>query len=143
MDLKAERLAVKARNSLSTYCYSECKAYCCRKGYLLMSEKETILVAGVQMKKIKENNSLTAINTGEYMLHLGAHGQSCPSLKEFRCEIHKNPNRPLACKEFPLFIWKNKKIRVSSRCPAVNEGLLYPYLARFKLMGYSYANKSD
>ena len=42
---KAERIANKARTCISEFCYEECNAYCCRKGYLILTEKEQILSA--------------------------------------------------------------------------------------------------
>jgi Fe-S-cluster containining protein len=126
--IAAEKLVLKARNSIGKYCFTECKAYCCRKGYLMLTNKETIMM----MKKSKD--VLTKIERGKYVLDLGAKG--CPSLKNYKCSIHKNPKRPKACKEFPIFIWDKKTIKVSQRCLAVKNELIYPYLAKLKLMGY-------
>jgi len=132
----AEKLATKARNSISKYCYSECKSFCCRKGYLVLSEKEADIVIGKEISNLKRESILTITKDEKYMLNLGAKDKACPQLKEFKCEIHKDINRPNACIEFPIFLWKNKKIHVSDRCPASREGLFYKYLAEFKSLGY-------
>lgn len=71
-----------------------------------------------------------------FALNLGASGFSCPNLSGFKCLIHKSRSRPLACREFPLFIRKDKIVMVTFRCPAAKENLLYPFLAKFKKMGY-------
>lgn len=134
---KAENIAMKARNSISSYCSSECKAYCCRKGYLLMTSKEKDLVVNNHNNELNDNGCLIKTEKGEYSLDLDSAHQGCPSLDGNKCKIHKNPDRPKACKEFPLFLWDNKMIRMSERCPAVRADLFYPFIAEFKLMGYN------
>jgi Fe-S-cluster containining protein len=133
---RAETLATKARNSLGKYCYSECNAYCCRKGLILMTAKEAKLLSSGKHKKME--NVFTKTEKGKYVLDL-SEKIGCPQLKNSRCTVHKHPGRPTACKDFPLFIWRKKGkdvIHLSGRCPAVNAGLLYPFLAKFKLMGF-------
>ena len=130
---------MEARNSISNYCFSECKAYCCRKGYLLLSSKEKDLVVGDHIKELTDNGCLVKTEKGEYSLDLDSKHEGCPSLDGHKCRIHKELDRPKACKDFPLFIWENKIIRMSQRCPAVMNNLLYPYLAEFKSMGYSFS----
>jgi len=143
-DVAAEKLAIIARKSLSSYCYNECKAYCCRRGYLLLSEKEVGLMLNVRKEDLPLMPLRTKTDKKRYIFNLGSKGgNGCPNLLDYKCIIHTNPNRPKACKEFPLFILDNKKIVVSDECPAVKENRLYPYLAEFKLMGYKlvYDNK--
>lgn len=133
---EAEKLAAKARSSISKYCYTECKSFCCRKGYLILSKKEAVLVMGVQMSKLKKED-IPAINEeGKYLLNIGTKDRSCPRLNKYKCDIHKHAGRPKACKEFPIFIWENKKIRISERCQASREGRFYKYAAKFKSLGY-------
>lgn len=122
----AEKLAIKARSSLSKYCSSECKAYCCRKGYLLLKPKE------LKVMNINRKDLFAEVEEG-LLFNLES---KCPNLNNSKCKIHKNPERPKACKEFPLFIWEDKTVMVSYKCPAAKENLLYPYLAKFKTMGY-------
>jgi len=138
----AKQLALKARQSLSNYCYTECNAYCCRKGYLQLTPKEADLLSNNNKKELIEKNALTPIQGGKYILDLASKDLGCPQLQDYKCNIHTNPARPLACKEFPLFICGTRTIRLSRRCPAVRDNLLYPYLAQFKVMGYeiSYGN---
>jgi Fe-S-cluster containining protein len=126
MNSKAEDLAVRARESLSSYCYNECLAYCCRKGYLLLSEPEVTLFH-MDIKDLV----IMPID-GTYIFNLS---KGCPNLKEYKCLIHNNPQRPKACKEFPLFIF-GKTVVVTEDCPAVKQNRLYPFLAEFKSMGY-------
>jgi hypothetical protein len=124
---KAESLAISARESISSYCYNECLAYCCRKGYLLLSEKE------VNLLQMDIKNLVILPVDKRYIFNLS---KGCPNLKEYKCIIHKNPERPKACKEFPLFICENT-IVVTEDCPAVKQDMLYPYLAEFKARGYT------
>ena len=139
--MDAEKLAEKARSSISVYCIEDCKAYCCRKGYLELTKEELNLISNNDKKTLEDKNSLDYTQNETYLLDLGL--QNCPSLKDSFCTIHKNPKRPNACKEFPLFIWENKIIHLSRRCPAVREEKLYPFIAKFKQMGYEIDDKTD
>jgi len=123
---KAESLAVSARESISSYCYNECLAYCCRKGFLLLSEKEADLL------RLDIKDLVIMPIDKRYIFNLG---KGCPNLIGYKCIIHKDPERPKACKEFPLFVFENTII-VTDDCPAVKQNMLYPYLAEFKMMGY-------
>ncbi|MBI2662709.1 YkgJ family cysteine cluster protein [Candidatus Woesearchaeota archaeon] len=134
-------LAIEARNSLGSYCFTECHAYCCRKGYLILTPKEADLLSPNNKKESILNKTIIPLHGGKYVLDLGSK-DGCPQLQEHKCNIHTNPERPLACKEFPLFI-KGNTIRLSRRCPAVRENILYPYLAQFKLLGYTLAYGND
>lgn len=69
---------------------------------------------------------------GRYSLDLN---KGCPALKDFMCLIHKKRNRPNACQQFPLFLEKDI-VKLSARCPAVKAGLFYPYIYKFKKMGF-------
>jgi len=122
-----EEVAKKARKSISSYCYDDCKAYCCRKGYLTMNLKEACLVTN----NFTNQNTTKIIPNGRFSLDLN---KTCPRLVEHMCTIHKKRNRPSACKEFPIFITGNT-VLISSRCPAVKENKLYPYIKQWKKMG--------
>jgi len=137
-DTAAQKLAREARNSLSNYCFSECKALCCRQGHLLLTAKEADTVMKTdkgELRVLKTYNSAGA-SEKKYVLDLGRNDKACPNLLNLKCIEHKNPERPAACQEFPLFIREGKKIMVSFTCPAAKENKLYPYLAKFKKMGY-------
>jgi Fe-S-cluster containining protein len=125
--VSAEELAMSARESISSYCYEECLAYCCRRGYLLLSEKEADLLQ-MDIKDL----ILMPVDK-RYIFNLA---KGCPNLTDFKCTIHKDQQRPKACKEFPLFIFE-KTIIVTEDCPAVKQNMLYPFLAEFKTMGYA------
>lgn len=134
-DAYAEKLAITARASIGDYCHSECKASCCRKGYLLLTAKEVKLLSA-RKKDLKTIPVELEIGKRGYVFELGAKNAGCPHLQDYKCMIHKNPCRPKACKEFPLFIWEKKTVMVTYACPAVKENMLYPYLAEFKKKGY-------
>ncbi len=131
--MDAEKIAKQARKSLGKYCMQECHAYCCRKGYLIL-DKELNLVVNGKKDLLLQNNFLKKMENGKYSLFLG-NPEGCPMLKDFGCMIHKKRNRPLACREFPLFL-KDNKIILSSRCPAVKENKLFPYVKKLEALGY-------
>jgi len=144
-DDAAINLAIAARKSISSYCYSECMAYCCRRGYLLLSEEEVGLMRNTRIEDLKLMPIRSEIvnDAKRYIFSIRADGRGCPNLSEYKCVIHTNPKRPKACKEYPLFIWENKTIVITDECPAVKENQLYPYLAEFKKMGYKLIYSSD
>jgi len=133
--MDAEKIARKARKSISRYCIEECKAYCCRKGYLVMSKLEADLITKKKLTSFEKSGNIKRMADGKFSLNLDFNDLSCPSLKDFKCKVHKNISRPSVCKEFPLFL-EGATIRLSSRCPAVRSGLLYPYIKRILLLGY-------
>ena len=68
--MNINKLADKARRSISKYCIEECKAYCCRKGFIILKEieltptlnkKRQELINSGMLKKIKPKdiNTLT------------------------------------------------------------------------------------
>ena len=139
---KVEKIADAARNSLGDYCMNECKAYCCRKGFLVVTEDQADTVTQGQTKQLISEKKLTPIEGGGLALDFGATG-GCPSLKDFKCTIYTDKKRPKACGDFPVFIWKNEVVRLSTKCPAVRENKLYPYMDKIKKLGYklSYSNE--
>ena len=123
------KLADEARNSIARYCYEECKAYCCRKGYLPLTEEQ----AKFFEKSIKDKTLLKKLPFGKYSLSLK---DGCPQQdKDFKCKIYNSKIKPKCCSEFPLFIEK-KLLRLSPRCPAVKEGKFYPYVKQFLKLGF-------
>jgi Fe-S-cluster containining protein len=140
--LKAEKLARAARKSLGSYCHTECLAYCCRGGYLLLSEEEVGLMRNTKREALRMMPLRSKNDAVRYIFNLGRRPEGCPNLRAYKCVIHKNPKRPNACKDFPLFIFK-KTIIVTDECPAVNENKLYPYLAKFKALGFTIIYSSD
>ncbi len=117
---------------MNTFCFEECKSYCCRKGYLVLTKEESEVVAGEKLESLIVKDVVKKTDDDNYSLHINP----CPSLKDNKCSIHKDPKRPTVCREFPIFLWSNKVIHVSNRCLFVKQGLLYPYLAELKLKGY-------
>ena len=120
-----ERVVDNARKSISKFCIEECRSYCCRKGYLTFGPESLKIISqgkDLDLKFLK----------GKCSLYLG---NGCPSLKDFKCLIHDHPKRPLACKQFPIFL-EGKIIRLSPRCLAVKNNLLYPFIKQLLSMGY-------
>ena len=132
--MKAEEIAEKARRSISNFCSEECKAYCRRKSYLVLTGEEVDLVApGVRTRL--EDKKIVMKMEENYFLNLR---NGCPCLKDNLCIIHNNSKRPAVCKQFPIFI-KDKNIRFSPVCLAVKMDLFYPYVHEFLKLGYNIA----
>ena len=129
-----ETIAIKARNSISNYCVDECKAFCCRKGYLELSSKEMRLAIGSMQGELEHAGFLTEVKYNEFILNMSA-PNGCPSLRNDKCLIHLNIGRSSACKKFPIFI-SNNIVRFSARCPAVGANKFYSYISKFKKLGF-------
>ncbi len=135
--MNIQQLATEARNSISEYCINECHAYCCRKGYLILTEDELNLLTGDKRTELEEKEFIKKQEDGMFSLNLGNHLGSCPQLNENKCRIHKHPGRPTTCEKFPIFIDEEKKeARFSPRCPAVKEQKLYVYEREFIEQGF-------
>lgn len=132
---KAKVIAQEARNSLGNYCINTCGAKCCKSGFLaLMNEKEVDIVVG---KKKQEylNKGLLIEKEGKSTLYNLEKGRCKNLTKKNLCGVHKDPNKPRLCDDFPLFLSRNYAI-VASTCPGANEGLLDSYLDKLKKLGY-------
>jgi hypothetical protein len=132
---KANILADEARNSISKYCFEECHAYCCRKGYLVLKPEEVDTVTQGRKEELLEKGILKKLKT-DYSLFMGNYDQPCPSMDEkCMCKIHKSPFRSKVCADFPLFI-EGDLVRLSIRCPAVKENLLFPFVKQLQALGF-------
>lgn len=86
-----------SQERLSDICTKQCRAYCCREGYLLLREEEKpkfIEMACERGKKVvfEEDN--------EFRLDFAKQGGRCPLLGEhYQCLQYDN--RPVACQNFP------------------------------------------
>jgi len=132
--MNAEMIVKKARQSISRFCVEECKSYCCRRGYLTLSDKEVDIVTQGRKQELIDKKILKKLKY-DYSLFLGDDNIACPCLKDFKCVIHKSTERPKACKDFPIFLEGNL-IKLSQRCLAVKTGMLYPYVKQLLMMGY-------
>lgn len=130
--MDVNRVSNKARKSISNYCIGECKSFCCRKGFLIITQKESDLITGGKTEEFEKSGLIIEIAEKSYVLDLG---KTCPSFKDSKCTIHTNPERPTVCKEYPIFI-EDKSIRFSEGCPAVRNKMLYPYEKQFLELGY-------
>ena len=130
--MKAKQIAEKARKSISKFCSEECKAYCCRKSYLVLTNEEVDLVAQGMRKNLEDKKILKKTKGEDHYINLH---DDCPSLKNNLCVIHNNSKRPEVCKQFPIFI-KDKNVRFSPVCLAVKMDLFYPYVHEFLKMSY-------
>ena len=132
--MDAEYIANKARKAISSYCYEECRSYCCRKGYLTLTEKQADLILEDKKEEYEKEGALKKMENGLYSLNMGKADKPCPRLIDYKCSIHKNRNRPKACRKFPIFI-EGDIVKLSHRCYAVREGKLYPFIRQWKSMG--------
>jgi Fe-S-cluster containining protein len=133
--MEINRLLNKARSSISKFCEEECKAYCCRKGYLVLNQKQIRLILKDKIDLFLKRGLLIKIDENTSSLYLGNYLYPCPCLIDLKCIIHKSKNRPDACKNFPIFLDRNL-VKFSSRCLAVRQGLFYPYIKKLISLGY-------
>lgn len=129
-----ENIAVKARKAISSFCHEECRSYCCRKGFLLMDNSEAKTFTSDRVKEFMDTGLLKRMIDGRLSYNISADEKPCPNLNGFRCMIHSNPNRPRACRQFPVFISRNT-VMLSGRCLAVKEGKFYPFIAQWMMIG--------
>ena len=136
VNTKVSNLANLARKSISNYCHEECNAYCCRKGYLPLNDKEIRVVLKDKLVESCLNGQVKKTITG-YSFFMGKLDHHCPCLIDNKCTIHKSKQRPQCCKDFPVFVdYEKKLIRFSPRCFAVKEGKFYSYEAKFLRLGF-------
>ena len=129
------KLTQEARNSISRFCYEECHALCCRKGFLPVNKKELQAVT-----QGKPSDHVKKIGEDQYSLFMGRPDAPCPSLKDWKCSIYKHPQRPRVCGDYPIFLDREKKeVKLSPRCTAVQEGKFYGYEAEMLKLGYKIA----
>lgn len=132
---EAEKIAKEARQSISDYCINECHAYCCRKGYLILSDEEVDLLITKNKDELIKEESLKKQPDGKTSFNLGNSFGSCPRLVDNKCTVHKDPKRPSTCDKFPVFV-REDSIRLSPRCFAVKTGMMYPFVHKFKELGF-------
>ena len=122
-------IAEEARNSLGKYCMEECKAFCCRKGFLPLKESEVDIITLGKREELLSKGVLKK-NGDKYSLDMR---KGCSAIKDNKCQVYDK--RPKICRDFPLFI-EGKIIMASPGCPAVREGKLYPYIKRLLMEGF-------
>jgi Fe-S-cluster containining protein len=132
--MRAEQVAKQARDAISRYCLEECPAYCCRKGSISLTAKEMTLLVGADEQALIQNHIL--VKVGDKYSFKATFDHGCPKLRDNKCTIHDNPDRPLVCRNYPLFI-SGKTINLSSSCFAVKTSILYPYIRKFRQLGYT------
>lgn len=139
-----EKLADEIRQGLSDFCINECKAFCCREGHLIVRDEELEIIAGDKKDNLIKEGSVQEKMFGKNLLSFKNSCGSCPALdlKECKCRIHKNPLRPRTCKDFPIFI-VGKEIKISSRCPAKNEGKFFKFEKEAEKLGYKIVEEFD
>ena len=121
--MDAEQLVNIARNSLSDYCINTCKAKCCKKGKLVLSENEAkLLVKDIDKLEKKEN--------GIYVLNIDK--KNCPKLNNNMCGVYDR--RPKTCGDFPLYL-HGETLITANTCQAVNENVLNEFFERMKKVG--------
>jgi Fe-S-cluster containining protein len=134
-NLKAEEIANRARGSISKICIEECKALCCRKGFLILEKGQVDIVTQNKAQELKKEGALREQKDGTISLNLANHQGSCPSLKENKCTIYTDPARPKACHQFPIFI-RNDTVSLSPRCLAVKMNAFYSFEKEWLRLGY-------
>lgn len=127
----------EARNSIGEFCMKECKAFCCRNGFIfLRNEKEINSVVGDRKEFFKKKGVLSKGENGFYRLKL-TEQDPCPKLgKNFECTIHKDEDRPRVCKDYPVIPYLNM-IFLSPYCKAVEQGKLKEHEKAMKVEGFN------
>lgn len=133
-DKKIQKIANDARNSIANYCINDCKAYCCKNGFLLiLSEKELKFVSSNKIFQNISSGFLLKSEKANVLFDLK--NSRCLKLTdENTCSKHKSKNRPKICSDYPLFIVKNNII-LSSTCYAVKNNLLNSYIIELEKLG--------
>ena len=133
----AEQIADIARASISDFCINECGAYCCRKGYIMVRQHQLNQMATKERQKLLEDEGkLREFSfSGKIQIDFTNSLGGCPALKDNMCSIHKNPERPKVCHEFPIFIIGDK-VKISLKCPAHQQNKFYPYIKQFIDLGF-------
>ena len=131
----AENIADEARASISDFCINECKAYCCRNGFLIIKPHEIDAVSQGSRDELLRGKSLKRLENGSYSLNLDAEEGGCPSLKGNKCLIHASKLRPKTCGDFPVYV-KGDAVFFSPRCLAVKQNRFFPYEKAFIALGY-------
>lgn len=128
--MEISKIANKARASISWYCMNECHAMCCRKSHLPLTQKEEKYFSK-HLTKEQHDNRIKPSEFG-YTMDLK---EGCIFLREdFGCSIHKSTHKPKTCSDFPIYI-KDNHVFIASKCSAVKDGKLYPYVRRMKQEG--------
>lgn len=135
MEQDIHKLLDEARNSISDYCINVCNAGCCRKGFLgINSIDELKTITQNTHEKLIEEGVIEKVNENKYYQNFNK--KPCVSLtKDFLCSVHKDKNRPILCKDYPLFKAKNFIIS-SSACPAVTENKFEEYFKKIEKLGF-------
>lgn len=135
---KAFEIANKARVDISDFCINTCKAKCCRVGKLLLQSKAEVEVVLPNEDHIllEEEQIIEKTKYGNYTLDLDK--KSCSRLtQDYKCGIHKDPNRPSICSDYPIFFVKSY-FMFSPACTAVQQGLLDKYIKEIEEEGYKF-----
>jgi len=58
-----DKIISDARKSIGKFCIEECNAYCCRKGYILINERQlNLLVEEKEQIELKKENKLKELS---------------------------------------------------------------------------------
>lgn len=128
-------LAKQARESMGDYCITTCGAKCCKRGFLLLiNDKEVKAIVGDKTKEYLKKEILIPGNSGYFY---DSEKKNCKNLdqKTYLCSIHLDTSRPLVCRDYPIFILKNK-VMFGKTCPYVIEGKFNNVIEEFKELGY-------
>ncbi len=131
-------IANEGRNSISSFCINSCAAKCCKFGSLLLqSENEISAIIDKERVYYTKKEIIKPTAQGNFTFTYEKNEGPCPKLTQDNlCSIHKNPNRPKICGDFPLFVFKGYVSIAREFCPASKEGLLDSYVERIKLLGF-------
>lgn len=132
----ADEIANEARNSISNYCISICKAKCCKHGKLLLQTNDEVesICGKENITQMAEDGIIE--KTQHNFVTYNLEQKSCRHLKEsVFCSIHKSSKKPQICNDYPLFLTKQYVI-ASPQCPAVESGEIDEFISKIKKLGF-------
>lgn len=99
-----------------------------------MSKGEVNAIVGDSREEFLKKGILIPNSNGFY--YYDSSKKVCRNLdKDFMCSIHKSYDRPLVCRDYPVFLMRNH-VMLGKTCPAVVEGLLDEYKEKFEKIGF-------
>ncbi|MFH0808314.1 MAG: YkgJ family cysteine cluster protein [archaeon] len=133
--LYLEESVKEIREFFFGFCVKKCEAECCRIGYTMEVSVDEVK-AIFETRDIVKDKRVRKLYNDLYEIKLGP----CPAVgrdKEGRygCRIHSDLGRPKICKDYPIFIERDKVI-VAAGCYAVYSGEIDGQLDMLESSGF-------
>ena len=124
----------KARNSTSNFCLYECKALCCRSGFLPLTDIQLKCVVK-DIDELKKLGVVRKLSDGRWAHNNNIFG--CQQLlNDLKCNIYTNKDRPQCCNDYPI-LQEGNTLKIVLRCPAARKGLFDKFIPELEELGYN------